>query len=72
MQRSMYTGNYFNKPFITNTMGSLGMPETLPHATALTVSTQFCSKEILVGIAHVTELVFAMFGHWPQLVALIL
>ena len=49
------------------------MPGALPQTTASTVSTQFCSKVIiLVGIAHATELVFAAFGHWPQLVALIL
>ena len=48
------------------------MPEALPQTTASTVSTQFCSKAIMVGIVHITELVFAVFGHWPQLVALIL
>ena len=55
-----------------STRGSLGMPEALPQTMALTVSREFCSKAILVGIVHITELVFAVFGHWPQLVALIL
>jgi hypothetical protein len=63
---------YLDKPFITNTMGALGMPETLPQTTASTVNTQFCLKAIFVGIVHVAELESAAFGHWPQLVALTL
>ena len=53
-------------------MGSLGMPETLPQTTASTVNTQICSKATFLGMLHVTELVSAVFGHWPQLVVLIL